>query len=156
MKSLDGTQLQNLEVLADIGDKKMKVVNPSVVLSLQASYFEQIYLCLKTVEGRINRPEYSVLKPGDYIKFESKDNQALYAQVLQVKKFPSFRSYLNFFGLNACLPNVQTVEQGEKIYRSFPNYREKELTHGVIGIEFKKIEGEYVQESTSVIQNPTI
>ncbi len=116
-------------------------ITPSCIFIVQKKYFDQICGGLKTVEGRINKIPYANVKKGDYVAFSS-DTNTFYAEVLNVETFPSFRSYLTFFGVNACLPGVCSVEEGEELYRSFPSYRESERAYGVIGIKIKKVDDE--------------
>ena len=43
-------------------------------------------------------------------------------------------------GVETCLPDYSSVDDAERLYRSFPGYAEKERRFGVLAIHVKVIE----------------
>lgn len=88
----------------------------------------------KTVEGRIAKPKYGSFRPGDTLEFRAED-EILVTNIVELKQFSSFELMLNHFGVQACLPDLDSMEEAVKVYRSFPNYAEQESIYGVMGIK---------------------
>lgn len=104
-------------------------------LNVKREYFQMIQSGSKTVEGRIAKPKYTCFHLGDLLRFKA-DDAFLEAKIVEVKSFDSFRDMLEYFGINACLPNLVDFDDAVKLYRSFPNYAVDESVYGVIGIRF--------------------
>jgi ASC-1-like (ASCH) protein len=104
-------------------------------LKVKREYFQMIQSGNKTVEGRIAKPKYTCFHTGDLLRFKA-DDEVLETKIVEVKCFGSFGEMLEYFGVNACLPNVSDFDEAVKIYRSFPNYAVNESIYGVIGIRF--------------------
>lgn len=101
--------------------------------SVQEPWFTLISLGLKSVEGRVNKGEWSKMEAGDQIEFVNKD-RSIVATVVSTKVYPSFYRYIKEEGLQKCLPSVKSIREGVNIYHSFPNFKENAKEHGVIAI----------------------
>ncbi len=100
---------------------------------IQKKYFDLIKSGKKTVEGRINDVPYKKISLGDVILFKDETNQSLLrCRVLERHYYSSFREMLIEETLAKCLPDVGSVSEGERIYRSFPQYAEREKLCGAI------------------------
>ena len=88
----------------------------------------------KTVEGRIATPKYRSFSTGDTLTFKTTGIDVLSTKIMELKCFTSFENMLSYFGVQACLPGLVTIEEAVKVYRSLPGYKEKESQFGVIGI----------------------
>lgn len=106
------------------------------VFRLQPPYFRAIQAGKKTIEGRPYKPEYKALKIGEAIRFQNGDNikKFIDVKIVSLKEYPTFREMLKKEGILRCLPDTRDLNDGEKVYYSFPRYREKERMWGVLAI----------------------
>jgi len=97
----------------------------------------------KTVEGRLNKPELHSLKVGERIRFqrEKQPQNFVNVKVIYLRTYPTFREMLDREGLHSCFPDVKSLEEGVRLYHSFPSYYEKEKFYGAlaIGIQLDKL-----------------
>jgi ASC-1-like (ASCH) protein len=98
----------------------------------------------KTVEGRIRKPELQALKVNDIIRFKthlgaSKKESFVDVGVTYLHFYTTFQEMLEKEGLQRCLPDVASIQEGVKIYHSFAHYKEKELSHGILAIGIQHI-----------------
>ncbi|MFY7843076.1 MAG: ASCH domain-containing protein [Rhabdochlamydiaceae bacterium] len=110
-----------------------------IKLTLNPLYFSLIARGVKKVEGRTFKASLHGLKTGHLIYFHNKEQlqPPIRAQVTSLKKYASFHEMLNIEGLQNVLPGVEHIEEGVKIYHSFPHYQEEEKSLGVLAIHFK-------------------
>ena len=103
-------------------------------LNIVSKYWRHIQQGSKTVEGRIYDGVCAKIQSNDFIQFcmNEQPTRSLTCKVLKVHKFKSFESMLKTMGTKNCLPDIESIEEGIKIYRSFPSYATKEKTHGVV------------------------
>lgn len=106
-------------------------------------YLQLIREGKKSREGRINNGRFSQIQAGEWIKFTANGDPSdfIYCQVIEKRGYPNFRSMLESEGVDQCLPATQTVDEGEKIYHSFPGYAENAQKHGVVAFELNYKEG---------------
>lgn len=117
----------------------MNTLAPGAI-NVAPGYFQQIRSGLKTVEGRIAKEKFCSLREGQVLEFIS-ENDRLYTRILELKQFPTFKHLLEHYGLKTCLPNLDCLEEGVKIYHAFPNYKQNESKFGVIGIKIEVLDG---------------
>ena len=113
--------------------------SPHGAINVAPRYFQQIRSGLKTVEGRIAKEKFCSLREGQELEFFSENNR-LFTRILEIKQFPTFKQLLEHYGLKTCLPEIDCLEEGVKIYHSFPNYKENESKLGVVGIKIILLE----------------
>lgn len=135
-----------------------------LTLTVQAPYLTQLRSGAKRYEGRLARPKYVALQPGDYIKIEADDESSIedqdssiedpdsstedqdssiedqdssIFQVKSVKQYATFRTMLNTHSVGAFLPDRDEgdVDGAVDLYRGFPGYEKGEKKLGVVGIE---------------------
>ena len=87
----------------------------------------------KVVEGRINNKKYNNLKEGDLIKM-TKESEYISLKVNNINKYGSFREMLENETLERVLPEVESIDDGVKIYREFYS-EEVEKEKGVLAID---------------------
>ncbi|MBJ24053.1 MAG: hypothetical protein CMB64_05220 [Euryarchaeota archaeon] len=108
------------------------------------THYSNILKSLKTVEGRTAKKQrtYTNLDEGDIIAFRPGQAAKIgcFARVTEVRTFPNFREMIDFFSLNACLPNCKTIDEGISIYHSIKNYEKDATNYGVLGIKFELME----------------
>jgi ASC-1-like (ASCH) protein len=101
-------------------------------------WFSQIAASVKRVEGRLCKGEFASLSKNDTIVWVNEDfgfKRTVRTKVTFVKKYTTFRKYLQTEGLDATLPahGVNTIAKGIKVYRCFFDER-MEQEHGVLAI----------------------
>jgi ASC-1-like (ASCH) protein len=81
----------------------------------------------KTVEGRKQSSIFKSIYVGEILKFILKDsNEYFYTKVVDIKYYTTLEDYLMSTGVKNCLPGVQLLEEGIKIY-SLIFYFQKQL-----------------------------
>jgi len=106
-------------------------------IHLSEPWFSLVKLGIKTIEGRLNKHHLSV---GDKIKFFNDDfdiGRECKVIITSIKKYDTFSWYLTN-NLHACLPGIDTVEEGLKVYYTYYS-KEDELKYKVISIDFTLI-----------------
>ena len=56
--------------------------------------------------------------------------------ITSVHKYKSFHEYLEKEGLNKCLPSIDNIEEGVKVYYKYYS-KEDETKYNIIAIRFK-------------------
>lgn len=114
------------------GDKHMK--------NLSEPWFSLIKLGIKKVEGRLNKGAFAKLKKGDYMTFvnyDFKTTRTCTIKITSTHVYTSFREYLEKETIEKCLPSMDNVEDGIKVYQTyFPNWKKDEKEHGVVAVRF--------------------
>lgn len=105
----------------------------ALTLHIMQKYLHAIRLKKKTVEGRLFKPAYQHVKPGDAIRLIS-DEEELLVSVTKLKRYATFAQMLEVEGLQNCLPGVENHQEGVALYHSFANYKEQEKNLGVLAI----------------------
>lgn len=112
-------------------------MKPTLAISVHSTYFTQIRSGKKTVEGRTCTLKYAHLQEGDLLQIvDSQDeSKSVLATITKLTRYLSFYSMLQAEGIENCLPGILSLEEGVKIYRSFPNYEKQEADYGVLAIK---------------------
>jgi ASC-1-like (ASCH) protein len=130
-------------------------------LSLEAKYFNAFLDGRKTVEGRprdgltgFKVKKFGEIEAGDVLEVRAgqgcarQDNHhlkagtALYAEVMEVRVFKKWWDMLDYFGMKACLPDLDSdnLKDGVNVYKSInDNYKNAEKRDGVIGIRLRVV-----------------
>lgn len=108
-------------------------------LQLQMRFFTQVTLGKKVIEGRIFTPKYASLAVGSIIRMTEAERASHFVDVhvTRLTRYSSFRNMLKNEGIENCLPGVDCIEEGVKIYHSFPDYQVNEAKYGVLAIGIK-------------------
>ena len=124
-------------------------------LDVQEYYFNKIEEGTKTVEGRAGKVDTSkninenykehrsIYKAGDRLQFtvSGKENsKTLLCDITAVKFYDGFENMLRQSGLQNCLPDIDSIDKGVEIYRSFPGYADREVKYGAVGIHIRLID----------------
>ena len=115
---------------------------PSMHLTVQTPYLANLRSGLKSHEGRLARPQYLTLHPGDYIQIcsvtiKALEEDASIFEVRRITRYETFREMLLAHGVRAFLPEIEDVDEAVQVYRGFPGYAEGEVELGVVGIELR-------------------
>ena len=110
-----------------------------ITKNINEPWFSLIKVGLKTVEGRLNKGEFASLIKGDYIKIVNIElgfirNYTI--KITSIHKYNSFREYLEKEKLEKCLPGIDTIEDGIKVYYKY-YLKENEDKYKIIAIRFK-------------------
>lgn len=102
-------------------------------------YFTFLKNGQKTIEGRLQKGKYSLIKPGDYITVYNKDEtDHVETIVVDVRKYRSIAEMLKTEQLKKMLPDVKTVDEGMQRYRDIYT-KEDEEKYGAVAIEIKLV-----------------
>jgi ASC-1-like (ASCH) protein len=102
-------------------------------------YFSFVKNGQKTIEGRLHKEEYKLLKIGDHIIVQSREeSDSAEIVVGDIRKYHSFQEMLQNEDLKKVLPEVETIEEGVAVYRKFYTDEEQE-EFGVIAIQFNRL-----------------
>ena len=102
-------------------------------------WFDMIKNKEKTIEGRLRKYGVENLKIGDDILFVCKENinKNMLKKVSNIWNYNNCIDYLNEH-LKQCLPNIETTEEGIKIYRRYFK-EETEKIYGISAIQISDI-----------------
>ncbi|MFZ0565550.1 MAG: GNAT family N-acetyltransferase [Chlamydiales bacterium] len=111
---------------------------PTHSVTLKGKYLSQIKSGHKKVEGRIYSGQFTRYKVNDIVRFYNHEDEVR-CQITAVKICKTFREMLTHFGVRACLPDVDTIEEGVGAYHSIRSFPEREFKHGVVGFKFRLV-----------------
>jgi ASC-1-like (ASCH) protein len=109
--------------------------------NLSEPWFSLIGLGIKKYEGRLNKGDFSNMKKGDILIFENNDFgylRKIQCIIQSVKTYVSFREFLEKKTLKRCLPGIDTLEHGEKVYYKYYS-KNDETKYKIVGIKIKLI-----------------
>jgi ASC-1-like (ASCH) protein len=97
---------------------------------LSEPWFSLIKLGIKKCEGRLNKGDFSKMKKGDSIIFENNDfdfPRKFRCKITSIHDYTSFENYLKCETLEKCLPTIDTIENGVKIYYKYYKKEDENL-----------------------------
>lgn len=110
--------------------------------NISEPWFSLIKVGLKTVEGRLNKGDFASLIKGDCIKFVNTEELGFMRnytiKITSIHKYTSFKEYLEKEKLEKCLPGIDTIEDGVKVYYKYYS-KEEEEKYKIVAIRFKII-----------------
>ncbi len=104
-------------------------------------WFSLIKLGIKKCEGRLNKGDFSKMKKGDVIVFENNDfnfQRSCKCIITAINDYNSFKNYLETEKLDKCLPGIDTINNGVKIYHNYFT-KEDEVKYKIKAIYLKVI-----------------
>lgn len=102
-------------------------------------WFTLMKLKLKTCEGRLNKGYFADMKKDDCILFLNKNfnfDRSFRVKITSIHHYDSFESYLKSEKLSKCLPGIDTISNGTKVYYKYYN-KEDEKKYGIAAIRLK-------------------
>ncbi len=129
-----------------INNKKPKSINKKklpkmITKNVSEPWFSLIKLNLKTIEGRLNKGDFKDLRIDDIITWTNDDlgfHREFKTRVIGKTQYNTFEDYLLNEGLNHCLPGIEDIGDGLKVYFKYYT-KEQEKEFGIVAIELKKI-----------------
>lgn len=110
-------------------------------LDINPDAFEAIKKGRKIIEGRTptstNKTPYNKLNEGDLLRFKNyKTGEICLTKVRAVRHYPSVREMLKAEGKDNVLSTKgMTINEGIKLYDSFPEYKENIKKNGIYAIQ---------------------
>jgi len=90
--------------------------------NLSEPWFSLIKFRIKTVEGRLNRGDFANMQIGDIIIFTNNEldfERKFQIEIKNILYYDNFQTYLENESLDRCLPTIDTIENGLKIYYKY-------------------------------------
>ena len=115
--------------------KTAKMTGIDAVINVQNPWFTLIKQGRKTIEGRLNKGQFSRLEVGNIVMWENA-GQTVKTKLIRIEKYQSFSDMLVNEGLRHAVPGKETLKDGVDVYRGFYS-EEKEIEYGVLAIEVK-------------------
>ena len=109
--------------------------------SVGEPWFSLIKLGLKSVEGRLNKGEFSKFKKNDIVVWTNNDFgnlRSVKTKIKSIRKYKTFNDYLSKEGLEKCLPGIDTIKDGENVYYKYYS-KENEEEFGILAIRLQII-----------------
>ena len=108
------------------------------IKNLSEPWFTLVQLGIKKSEGRLNKGSF---KKGDIIVFENSElgyNRSYRVKITSIIKYETFNEFIKKEKIENCLPGIDSIENGVKVYRKY--YSEKEeQEYRVIALRLKKL-----------------
>ena len=116
-----------------------------IEIGINSEVLKKIIEGQKTVEGRLAKDKFLSIKPGDIISIREdiyKDSlivksiaDAAAIQVIELKKFPTFKKMLTDVGFARAIPDAKDLEEACEAYELYYS-AEDEQRYGVLAISF--------------------
>ena len=106
--------------------------------NLSEPWFSLIQLRIKTVEGRLNKGDFADMKIGDIILFTNNEfgfKRKFEIKIKNITYYDNFQTYLENEILEKCLPNIDNIEDGLKVYYKYYN-KSDELKYNIKSFQF--------------------
>jgi ASC-1-like (ASCH) protein len=138
----------------------LSILTPSLVLhkyrstptefyeNVQEPWFSYIDNGIKTVEGRLDRNDFSKMKAGDLVTWwttippvtpdAEPQFKTCQTTIEGIEHYPTFKDMIESEGESHVVPGIPTISQGVQIYYQFYKPQE-EKTYGVLAIRIKRI-----------------
>lgn len=120
----------------DINEGIPQIIHTS---KLRDPHYNNIKEELKIYEMRVNDEKRQAMEEGHiwiFVHDSKKDLDPIKTKIVERKLFDTFRQAINETGVDRLLPGVSDVEEGIKIYESFPHkegtYKEGATKFGVV------------------------
>ncbi len=118
--------------------QKSKKMNSDYSKHLSEPWFSLINLGLKTIEGRLNKGDFTKMNIGEVIEWKNDDfkERSCLTKIIGKTEYKSFEDYLNGEGLDKCLPGIPSLEHGLSVYYKYFT-KEDEDKYGIVAIKIK-------------------
>ena len=109
--------------------------------NLSEPWFSLVQLGIKKSEGRLNKGSFNKMKKGDIIVFENSElgfNRSYRVKITSIIKYETFNEFIKKEKIENCLPGIESIENGVKVYRKYYSEEEEEK-YKVIALRLKKL-----------------
>ena len=115
--------------------------NITLTKNISEPWFSLIKVGLKTVEGRLNKGDFMSLNKGDVINITNNElgfNRKYAIKITSTNKYKTFSEYLEKEKLEKCLPGIDTIKDGVKVYYKYYSKIDEEK-YNIIAIKFRLV-----------------
>jgi ASC-1-like (ASCH) protein len=106
-------------------------------MQLDTIHFDNIKNGKKIYETRLYDEKRRKINLLDVITFHDKGSKRTFkAHITELAIFKNFKDAIEEVGIKKVLPNVRSLEDGVKLYESFPSYKEGAKKYGVLRMRF--------------------
>lgn len=108
---------------------------------LSEPWFTLMKIKKKKIDGRLNKGTFAEMKVGDKIDFINEElgfKRKFRVIIKKINKYNNFNEFLENEELKLCLPGIDTINEGLKIYHKIYS-TEVENNHNVLAIQIKKL-----------------
>ena len=106
-------------------------------MNLETIHFENIQNGSKQYETRVYDKKRQLIKLKEIVTFQERDSKRKFtAMITELSWFKNFKDAIKSVGIKKVLPNVRSLEDGIKLYESFPNYKKGAKKFGVLRMKF--------------------
>ena len=123
-------------------------------MKMQELHYTNILIGKKIYETRVNDSKRKMMNVGDIVVIRHNDDENKHYQVVIIGKntFKNFRDAIEYSGVKKVLPNTNSIDNGVKLYESFPGYKEGAKKYGVV--RFTIVVNNDRKTHNLIIQNP--
>lgn len=113
-------------------------------MKLDTIYFDYILNKKKIYETRVNDPKRQKIHLLDTVTFKDRNSKRTFKTLItELSYFKDFKSAIIDSGLKKVLPNAKTINDGIKLYESFPHdegtFKKGAKKYGVLRMKFEII-----------------
>ena len=115
--------------------------NTTITKNISEPWFSLIKVGLKTVEGRLNKGDFMSLNKGDILSITNNElgfERKYEIQITSIHKYKTFSDYLKKEKIEKCLPGIDTIEDGVKVYYKYYSKHDEEK-YNIIAIRFRLV-----------------
>ena len=90
--------------------------------SVSEPWFSLIALRIKKVEGRLNKGDFANMNIGDSITFTNNElgfDRKCKVEIKNITYYDTFQTYLENETLERCLPGIDNIEDGLRVYYKY-------------------------------------
>lgn len=104
---------------------------------LSEPWFSLVKLKLKTVEGRLNKGDFSKMNVDDTITFFNNDfdEREFTVKIKKINHYKTFKKYLQSETLKKTLPGFTNINSGLNVYFKYFT-KEQEKQYNIVAIHF--------------------
>jgi ASC-1-like (ASCH) protein len=116
-------------------------MSKNISKNISEPWFSLIKVGLKTVEGRLNKGDFMSLNKGDILNITNNElgfMREYKIKITSITKYKSFSEYLEKEKLEKCLPGIDTIEDGVKVYYKYYSKVDEEK-YNITAIRFRII-----------------
>ena len=113
--------------------------NITITKNISEPWFSLIKVGLKTVEGRLNKGDFMSLNKGDILHITNNElgfMRSYEIKITSIHKYKTFSEYLEKEKLEKCLPGIDTIDEGVKVYYKYYSKLDEEK-YNIIAIRFR-------------------